>query len=103
MLKNRQEVYKTAKWQEVRHIIITRQRGICNRCSNAIDIVHHKTYLNDNNYNDYSIAYGLNNLEGLCIDCHNKEHFEKESKSKRKELEFDDKGNLVKSPPLKNK
>jgi len=39
-------------------------------------MVHHKQYLNKNNIYDANITMGFENLELLCIDCHNKEHFE---------------------------
>lgn len=58
-------------------------------------IVHHKIYLTDDNYLDYSISLNENLLEGLCIDCHNKEHF-KSNSSVRDDLMFDEYGNLVK-------
>lgn len=38
-------------------------------------IVHHKVYINKNNIWDTDITLDFNNLELLCIDCHNKEHF----------------------------
>ena len=40
-------------------------------------IVHHKNYINTRNINDANITIDFNNLELLCLDCHNKEHFEK--------------------------
>ena len=39
-------------------------------------MVHHKQYLNKSNIYDANITMGFENLELLCIDCHNKEHFE---------------------------
>ena len=38
-------------------------------------IVHHKDYININNIWDTDITLNFNNLELLCMDCHNKEHF----------------------------
>lgn len=38
-------------------------------------IVHHKCYIDANNIYDTSITLNFDNLELLCIDCHNKEHF----------------------------
>jgi hypothetical protein len=39
-------------------------------------IVHHKNYIDVKNIWDTSITLNADNLELLCIDCHNKEHFE---------------------------
>lgn len=38
------------------------------------DIVHHKSYINLNNIFDPAVTINFENLELLCIDCHNKEH-----------------------------
>lgn len=57
--------------------------------------MHHKIHLTDDNYLDYSISLNESYLEGLCIDCHNKEHF-KSNNAVRDDLMFDEYGNLVK-------
>ena len=38
-------------------------------------IVHHKQHLNMQNINNPAITVSFDNLELLCLDCHNKEHF----------------------------
>ena len=40
-------------------------------------MVHHKEYINTANIWDTNITLSFDNLELLCIDCHNKEHFER--------------------------
>ena len=55
-------------------------------------IVHHKIYLTDENMTDDSIAYDWNNLELLCIECHNNEHYEQPTRS---DVMFDEDGNLI--------
>ena len=47
---------------------------ICERCGAPAVICHHKKWLNDVNVNDPSIALSFDNLEALCLDCHNAEH-----------------------------
>ena len=39
-------------------------------------IVHHKNYISKDNIYNTDITLDFNNLELLCMDCHNKEHFE---------------------------
>ncbi len=58
-------------------------------------IVHHKQYLNNDNIYDENITLNESNLEGICIDCHNQEHFKKQM-AIRNGLTFDSKGNLIK-------
>jgi 5-methylcytosine-specific restriction endonuclease McrA len=57
-------------------------------------MVHHKKHLTPGNIHDPAIALDWNNLEALCIDCHNKEHNSKECCDA--ELTFDAAGNLIK-------
>lgn len=40
-------------------------------------IVHHKNYISKDNIYNTDVTLDFNNLELLCIDCHNKEHFER--------------------------
>lgn len=70
------------------------QNYICERCGGLAVICHHKEWLNEDNYINPHIVYGWDNLEALCLDCHNKEHFG--SNSIDDELMFDDNGNIIK-------
>lgn len=108
----RQEFYQTKVWKQQRQYIWLKQHCLCARCNRAVyvdgiskwipkekrlkGIVHHKEYLTDVNFNDNDIALNENNLEGLCIDCHNNEHFK--STSTRNDVMFDEEGNLIHSP-----
>ena len=47
---------------------------VCERCGKPAVIGHHKKWLNDVNVNDPKIALSFDNLEALCLDCHNAEH-----------------------------
>ena len=38
-------------------------------------IVHHKEYIDLDNINDPSVLLSFENLEYLCMNCHNEEHF----------------------------
>ena len=72
--------YKTSAWLKCRDGYIKSVGGLCERClkNNKIVpgyIVHHKIRLDGWNINDPSITLNWDNLEYLCIDCHNKEHF----------------------------
>lgn len=45
------------------------------------------------NYEDDKVFYNIDNLESLCLDCHNKEHFS----SEEAEYSFDENGDLIKN------
>ena len=104
------DFYQSKAWKQIRQGVWLKQNCICARCGRAVyvdgispfipkekrlrGIVHHKEYLTEQNYTDDAIAYDDNNLEGLCIDCHNAEHAR--PGAIRKNLKFDDEGNLIK-------
>ena len=87
--------YKSRKWQRVRKLYLESINFTCERCEELACIVHHKIYINENNINDNDITLNFKNLEGLCQECHNKEHHEKYS-STRYELKFTPDGDIVK-------
>lgn len=104
----RQEFYNTKGWKRNRVAYAISKHCICERCGRPVYvsginealpkskrlryIVHHKIHLDENNFTDPSVAYDWNNLELLCIDCHNMEHYEQATKS---DVMFDEEGNLI--------
>ena len=81
--------YKTAAWKKCRAAYIKSVGGLCERCraKGLIVpgyIVHHKIHLTPMNISDPSISLGFDNLEYLCQDCHNKEHFKEKAKPRYK-------------------
>ena len=104
--------YESKAWKRVRLNICLAQSCLCARCGRAcyvdglssyvpkekrlIGIVHHKEYINDENESNDLIILDENNLELLCIDCHNKEH-KKVNDITRNDLMFDENGQLVES------
>ena len=59
---------------------------------NSAYIIHHKEYVTDKNYEDDDVFFNMDNLESVCQDCHNKEHFASEE-----EYIFDENGDLIKN------
>lgn len=95
----RHKFYKSKAWKEVRNYYFNLKHGMCERCriNKGIyvkgDIVHHKIHIKDEDYitNNIKILLDINNLEVLCINCHNKEHFK--SSAIESNGEFDEQGN----------
>lgn len=56
-----------------------------------VEIVHHKEYVTDKNYMKEEIFFNIDNLECLCRDCHNQEHFRE-----KEEYTFNENGDLIK-------
>lgn len=110
----RQEFYNTKGWKKNRLAYALSRNCICERCGRPVYvsgindtlpknkrlryIVHHKKYLDDSNFSDPNVAYDWNNLELLCIDCHNREHYDQSVKDG---LTFDDAGNLIQVNKIK--
>lgn len=93
-------IYNSQRWRKVAKAYAESQHHICERCHNRSFIgtgkeprfiVHHKRHLTPDNVHDDYIVYGWNNLELLCIYCHNAVH----GTGLDRECLFDDDGNPV--------
>lgn len=69
-----EQFYRSKEWRKCRSEYYKAQMGLCERCQNAGRIVHHKEYLTPENIFNPEITLGWDNLELLCMDCHNFEH-----------------------------
>ena len=72
--------YKSRAWQKCRSAYITKVGGLCERCLARGYyvpgyIVHHKEYIDVGNMNDPNVLLSFDNLEYVCLKCHNQEHF----------------------------
>jgi len=79
--KEQKAFYHSAAWQKCRREYIKSVGGLCERCLKKGvvrpgRIVHHKEYINTENIEDPSILLCFDNLEYLCQECHNAEHFD---------------------------
>jgi 5-methylcytosine-specific restriction endonuclease McrA len=91
--------YKSKAWQDCRAGYISSVQGLCERCLSSGRytpgyIVHHIKYITPSNIGDPDITLNWDNLEYLCHDCHNREHFANEYLV-RDDVMFDDDGNLI--------
>jgi 5-methylcytosine-specific restriction endonuclease McrA len=67
--------YTSKEWFEVRNFIRQRDKMKCCRCGKIIkgkSIVDHIKEITPQNLNDKDITLNPNNLQLLCLDCHNK-------------------------------
>ena len=93
------EFYESRRWRSVRAAYAASVDGLCERCRKhgrfvPGDIVHHKVHLTPNNVNDPNLAYGWDNLELLCIECHNTVHG-----TDKPTVIFDEEGNCIGAAP----
>ncbi len=88
------EIYHTSKWRKLRLSYYRSQYGICEHCGEPGKIVDHIKPITKDNLNDPEITFGWNNLQLLCVSCHNKKTFQKHSPI-REGFGFDSNGNLI--------
>ena len=86
--------YLSKEWRKARAYIFDRDEGLCVRCGELGEIVHHKEHLTPQNISDPEIALGEDNLELLCRDWHALAHAGELATDGG--LTFDDEGNVVK-------
>lgn len=72
-----QKFYNSKQWEKIRTAYKLYKYGLCERCGRPGYIVHHKCYIDASNIYNTDITLNFENLELLCMDCHNKEHFSK--------------------------
>ena len=90
--------YTSDIWRKCAKDYLKHCGGLCERCKAQgiyvpAKIVHHKEHLNHGNMNDPRVAYGFDNLEALCLECHNKEHIKGMRKNRR--WSVDDSGKVI--------
>ncbi|MBQ9317421.1 MAG: HNH endonuclease [Atopobiaceae bacterium] len=92
-------IYHSRQWERARDDAWARDHGLCQECAKrgrvtAAEIVHHITELTPLNVGDPAIAYGLDNLECVCRECHSRLHGYTKGCT-REGFAFDAYGNLM--------
>lgn len=95
--------YKSTVWKKCRKSFIGSRisvdGGLCQHCRlKAGYIVDHVIEITPANIKDTNTTLNHNNLQYLCLDCHNTKTF-KRNYATRENLSFDIDGNLHEIPP----
>lgn len=74
-----EKFYKSMAWKRCRKAYLDSVGWLCERCATEgkivpADQVHHKVRLTPENINDPEVSLNHDNLEALCMDCHQQEH-----------------------------
>ena len=69
------QFYHSAAWRRLSRAFLLSRSYICERCGKPAEIAHHKQYITPGNLSDPAITLNADNLQALCLDCHNAEHF----------------------------
>lgn len=89
------KIYHTSAWRKLRQAYYDDQHGICEWCGSPGDIVDHIEEITEENVDDPFITFNWDNLQLLCLPCHNRKTFTKHSPV-REGFGFDENGNLIK-------
>lgn len=105
----RKDFYNSKLWRTCKNEVWLKQNLLCGICGKPVyvsgiseyipkenrrtGIVHHKEHLTDHNVFDDNISINIDNLIGLCKECHEQVHHT--DIAKRNNVEFDENGNLV--------
>ena len=61
--------YISDEWRRCRAAYLAKE-PLCERCGKPATQVHHKERLTPDNIHDPSVSLNPDNLEALCMDCH---------------------------------
>lgn len=91
--------YNSKAWIQCKKAYIKSVNGLCERCLKKGKlvpgyIVHHKVKLTPSNINNPNITLNFDNLELLCLDCHNWEHMGKYGAT-AEGIKFNNNGDVV--------
>lgn len=88
------EFYHSTAWKRLSRAFLLSKNYICERCGKPAEIAHHRRYLTAENVLNPDISLNPDNLEALCLDCHNTEHFG-QGGATAAGLTFDQHGDLI--------
>ena len=89
--------YNSVEWKKCREAFMKSKHYICERCGGSAYIVHHKEHITPYNINNINITLNWNNLQALCLECHNLVHGRGEAIIEG--VSFDENGELIYIPP----
>ena len=88
------QFYHSKAWRKLSKAFLMSKNYICERCGQPAEIAHHRQYLTAENLLDPGVSLNPANLEALCLNCHNIEHFE-QGGACAAGLAFDHNGDLI--------
>ena len=71
--------YESPEWRRCKALYLAKANHLCEVCQakgiyTPADIVHHKIPLSADNFGDLKLMFGFDNLQAVCIACHNDIH-----------------------------
>jgi 5-methylcytosine-specific restriction endonuclease McrA len=94
-----EQFYNSRAWKRLSRAFLLSRNYICEVCGNPAELAHHREPITQGNITDPEITLNAANLQALCIQCHNTEHYGAGG-AILQGLEFDENGNLRKGQSL---
>lgn len=91
--------YNSKQWIKCKDGFMKSKNHVCERCGGLAYIVHHKKHITPFNINDPNITLSWDNLQALCLNCHNAVH--SNGGACIDGVSFDSEGNLIYTPQVK--
>lgn len=88
--------YNSGAWRDTQRLFLMHENYICAACGGAACIVHHVRHIAPGNIYDPNITLSFDNLQALCLPCHNTIHGSGSACADG--VSFDDRGNVVYTP-----
>jgi len=89
--------YNSKAWQKTQAAYMASKYYVCENCGGVAHLVHHITPITPVNIVNPVITLHWNNLQALCIDCHNTVHMVGAICAKG--LRFNSRGDLIQINP----
>jgi 5-methylcytosine-specific restriction endonuclease McrA len=90
-----EQFYNSKHWRFLSKAFLTSHCYICEVCGGPAEIAHHVKHITPSNICNPEIALNADNLQALCIECHNTIHYGSGG-AIVKGLAFDDNGDIIK-------
>ena len=94
-----EQFYHSRAWKRLARAFLSSRNYICEVCGRPADIAHHVKHITPSNLCDPEITLNAENLQAVCIECHNAIHYGRGGAILRG-LAFDENGDLMKGELL---
>lgn len=94
-----EQFYHSRAWKRLARAFLMSRSYLCELCDRPADLAHHVRYITPGNLHDPEITLNVENLQAVCLDCHNTIHFGAGGAVFRG-LEFTPDGDLIKGGTL---
>ena len=89
------QFYHSKAWRRLARAFLISKNYICEICGKPAELAHHIKRITPSNICNPEITLNADNLQAVCIECHNTIHYGTGGAVVRG-LEFDENGNLRK-------